>query len=159
MANHPAMRSDIPRLAYLAVSGGVYVDADDLCRHDIEPLHTPGFELILMQENLASIGNNFIVAAPGQTCIEFILNTIDLVLEKQGNNAWFLTGPGARSLGFCRHNRQQLGRARLPAGIRVVTVYRLYVFISRHIPCRHKNDERHWNSARVRGKSLFRRVA
>jgi len=160
MANHPAMRSDIFRLAYLAVSGGVYVDADDLCRHDIGELLSPGFELILMQENLASIGNNFIAAAPRQPCIEFILSTIvDLVLEKQGNNVWFLTGPGALSSGFCCHYRQQLGRARLPAGIRVITVYRLYDFVSPHIPCRHKNDERHWNSERVRNRSLFRRVA
>jgi thioredoxin-like negative regulator of GroEL len=160
MANHPAMRSDIFRLAYLSVNGGVYVDADDLCRHDIGELLSPGFELILMQENLASIGNNFIAAAPGHPCIEFILSTIvDLVLEKQGNNVWFLTGPGALSSGFCRYYRQQLGRARLPAGVRVVTVYSLYAFISPHIPCRHKNDERHWNSERVRSRSLFRRVA
>jgi tetratricopeptide (TPR) repeat protein len=160
MANHPAMRSDIFRLAYLAVSGGIYVDADDLCRHDIGELLSPGFELILMQENLASIGNNFIAAAPGQRCIEFILSTIvDLVLEKQGNNVWFLTGPGALSSGFCRHYLQQLGRARLLAGIRVMTVYNLYDFVSPHIPCRHKNDERHWNSERVRRRSLFRRVA
>lgn len=160
MANHPAMRSDIFRLAYLSVNGGVYVDADDLCRHDIGGLLSPGFELILMQENLASIGNNFIAAAPGHPCIEFILSTIvDLVLEKQGNNVWFLTGPGALSSGFCRHYRQQLGRARLPAGIRVITVYRLYDFVSPHIPCRHKNDERHWNSERVRSRSLFRRMA
>jgi hypothetical protein len=160
MANHPAMRSDIFRLAYLAVSGGIYVDADDLCRHDIGELLSPGFELILMQENLASIGNNFIAAAPGQRCIEFILSTIvDLVLEKQGNNVWFLTGPGALSSGFCWFYRQQLGRARLPSGVRVITVYSLYDFISPHIPCRHKNDERHWNSERVRSRSLFRRVA
>ena len=160
MANHPAMRSDIFRLAYLAVSGGVYVDADDLCRHDIGPLLAPEFDLILMQENLASIGNNFIAAAPGQPCIEFILSTIvDMVLEKQGNNVWFLTGPGALSSGFCHYYRQQLGRARLPEGVRVVTVHSLYAFISPHIPCRHKNDERHWSSEQARSKSLFRRVA
>ena len=160
MANHPAMRSDIFRLAYLAVSGGVYVDADDLCRHDIGELLSPGFELILMQENLASIGNSFIAAVPGHPCVEFILSMIvDWLLEKQGNNVWFLTGPGALSSGFCRYYRQQLGRARLPAGVRVVTVYSLYAFISPHIPCRHKNDERHWNSERVRSRSLFRRVA
>jgi mannosyltransferase OCH1-like enzyme len=160
MANHPAMRSDIFRLAYLAVRGGVYADADDLCRHDIGPILTPGFDLILMQENLASIGNNFIAAAPGHPCIDFILSTIvDLVLEKQGNNVWFLTGPGALSMGFCRFYRQQLGRARLPAGVRVVSVFQLYAFVSPHIPCRHKSDERHWNSERVRSRSLFRRVA
>jgi mannosyltransferase OCH1-like enzyme len=94
MANHPAMRSDIFRLAYLAVIGGVYVNADDLCRHDIGELLSPRFDLILLQENLASIGNNFIAAASGQSCIEFILSAIvDWVLEKQGNNVWFRTGP------------------------------------------------------------------
>jgi mannosyltransferase OCH1-like enzyme len=157
MANHPAMRADIFRLVFLSVSGGVYVDADDLCRHDIDPLLASGFDLILMQENLASIGNNFIAAAPGQPCIEFILNTIvDLVIEKQGNNVWFLTGPGALSSGFCCYYRQQLGRARLPAGVRVISVHLLYHFISPHTPCRHKSDERHWSSERVRSRSLFR---
>jgi len=121
---------------------------------------TPGFDLILMQENMASIGNNFIAAASGHPCVEFILSTIvDRVLEKQGNNVWFLTGPGGISSGFCRYYRQQLGRARLPAGLRVISVYQLYDFISPHIPCRHKSDERHWNSDRVRSRSLFRGVA
>ena len=160
MANHPAMRADIFRLVFLSVSGGVYVDADDLCRHDIGKLLAPGFELILMQENLASIGNNFIAAAPRQPCIEFILSTIvDLVLEKQGNNVWFLTGPGALSSGFCRFYRKQLGRARLPAGVRVISVHQLYHFISPHIPCQHKTDERHWSSEQARSQSLFRRIA
>jgi hypothetical protein len=87
---------------YLAVSGGVYVDADDLCRHAIGPLLTTR---------------------------------------------------------FYRYGRQQLGRVRLPAGIRVMTEYRLYDFISPHIPYRHKYDERHWNSEQSRSRSLFRRVA
>jgi len=115
MANHPAMRSDIFRLAYLAVRGGVYVDADDLCRHDIGPILAPGFDLIPMREKLASIGDNFTAAAPGHPCIDFILSTIvDLVLERQGNKIWFLTGPGALSMGFCRYYRQQLDRAGHP---------------------------------------------
>ena len=37
--------------------------------------------------------------------------------------------------------------------------YILDNFISPHIPCRLKSDHRHWNSERVRSRSLFRRVA
>ena len=81
------------------------------------------------------------------------------MLEKQDNNVFFLTGPGALSMGFWRDYRQQLGRARLPAGVRVISVFQLYDFISPHIPCRPKSDERHWISERVRSRSLFRRVA
>ena len=62
------------------------------------------------------------------------------MLEKQDNNGSFLTGPGALSMGFCRYYRQQLGRARLPAGVRVISVFQLYDFISPHIPCRPKSD-------------------
>jgi mannosyltransferase OCH1-like enzyme/predicted Zn-dependent protease len=159
MANHPAMRSDLFRLAYLAVCGGIYADADDRCRIDPTPLMPSGFDLIVLQENLGSIGNNFIAAAPAHPWIGFALNAlVAMVIEKQGDNIWFLTGPGALSSAFCQFYQTEFKEARLPLGVRVPTVYELNQYISPHIPCSHKQDERNWASQHVRQRSLFRRI-
>ncbi|NBS98303.1 MAG: hypothetical protein EBT08_19475, partial [Betaproteobacteria bacterium] len=159
MANHPAMRSDLFRLAYLAVCGGIYADADDRCRIDPTPLMPSGFDLIVLQENLGSIGNNFIAAAPAHPWIGFALNAlVTMVIEKQGDNIWFLTGPGALSSAFCQFYQTEFKEARLPLGVRVPTVYELNQYISPHIPCSHKQDERNWASQHVRQRSLFRRI-
>ncbi|MCF7995529.1 MAG: hypothetical protein K9L88_11885 [Chromatiaceae bacterium] len=36
------MRADLFRLAYLAVRGGLYADADDRCRHSLREWLAPG---------------------------------------------------------------------------------------------------------------------
>jgi len=159
MANHPAMRSDLFRLAYLAVCGGIYADADDRCRIDPTPLMPSGFDLIVLQENLGSIGNNFIAAAPAHPWIGFALDElVTMVIQKQGDNIWFLTGPGALSRAFCQFYQSDFKSGKLPLGVRVVTIYELNQYISPHVPCSHKQDERNWAAKSVRQRSLFRRI-
>ena len=134
-AAHPAMRSDIFRLAYLLVAGGVYVDTDDRCRENLSPLLEEGFDLILLQEDIGSIGNNFIAAAPRHPMIAAALNTVvNHVLHHQGDNIWFLSGPGAMTHVFGQFYLDDLKRMRLPPGVRVRSVYQLHQFISPHVP-------------------------
>ena len=159
LSTHAAMRADIFRLAYLLECGGIYVDADDMCRHDLSPILESGFSLVLLQEDLGTIGNNFIAAAPGHPWIQFTLeHIVKWVLNKQGDYIWFLTGPGAISNSFCRYYISHLREGRLPAGIRVRDSYQFTRFISQHLPRSYKRDSRHWSATENTNRSLFCRL-
>jgi len=49
-ANRPAQKADIFRLAYLFVSGGFYVDADDRCTNRLDAMIPPTATLVLWHE-------------------------------------------------------------------------------------------------------------
>jgi len=118
-ANHPAMRADIFRLAYLAVEGGIYADADDICRRSVGDLLSPNVELVLVQEDLGSIGNNFICVRPEHPFIAAALEqVVTQVLKKQQNIIWFLTGPGAMTQRFCLYFLDVLAAGELPQRFR-----------------------------------------
>jgi mannosyltransferase OCH1-like enzyme len=68
-ARQPAMKADLFRLAYLHHDGGFYVDADDRCVAPLSMIDWRKFSLVLYQEDLGSLGNNFIAAAPGHPAI------------------------------------------------------------------------------------------
>ena len=90
----PVLRADLFRLAYLLACGGVYADADDKARHGIQRLLGNATELVLMQEEKGTIGNNFIAAVPGHPVIRRALElACEQVLARSGSNPWFLTGP------------------------------------------------------------------
>jgi tetratricopeptide (TPR) repeat protein len=157
MAGHPAMRSDLFRLAYLAVKGGLYADADDGCRHDIRDWLKPGYDLLLLQEDVGSIGNNFIAAAPGHPFILAALAEVTRnILRKQGDNIWFISGPGAWSVCFCRHHARQLENTSLPSAMLVQDFYHMQQRISMHLPRNYKQDVRHWLSVKAQQNTLFR---
>jgi Flp pilus assembly protein TadD len=94
LAKHPAARADLIRLAWLAVHGGVWADADDACRGPLEPL-VGGRALVVWQEDRGNLANDFIAAVPGHPAIvaardEAIRNILDTYTE----STWLATGPG-----------------------------------------------------------------
>lgn len=157
MANHPAMRSDLFRLAYLFIRGGVYVDADDKCRFDIAPWLDGKHALFLLQEQMGSIGNNFIAAAPAHPFIRSALaQVVANILGKQGDWIWFVSGPGVLTVLFCQFYIEELRRCRLPAGVMVKDAYRIQRNISIHLPRAYKHDDRGWLSSVAAASPLFR---
>lgn len=99
----PVLQSDLLRLAVLLAEGGIYADADDRCRYSLAPLLGDGVSLVLHQEDIGSIGNNFIAAAPGHPLVAMALEMAAAnVLEQKASNPWFLSGPAVLSLCFCR---------------------------------------------------------
>jgi tetratricopeptide (TPR) repeat protein len=141
----PALKADLFRLAYLFQCGGIYVDCDDKCQTDLTPLLKPGFNLILQQEIWATVGNNFIAVTPRHPFIQKALTLItSLILERQGDNIWFLSGPGMFTKAFCDTYFTQLSQGVLPSGTKVLLPYELTPFIAQHLPRRYKADGRHW---------------
>jgi|GEM_PF-1965436 len=102
-ARHPAMRSDLFRLAYLAEHGGIYVDADESCQHDMRPvfaaLSTVELILWLSPNTPPYLFNGFIGASPASPLLrEALAETLRLLDEAASRNTpaaiWQTTGPG-----------------------------------------------------------------
>jgi len=155
-ANHPAMRADIFRLAYLAVEGGIYADADDICRRSVGDLLSPNVELVLVQEDLGSIGNNFICVRPEHPFIAAALEqVVTQVLKKQQNIIWFLTGPGAMTQRFCLYFLDVLAAGELPQEVQILDFYALQQHLSMHLPRAYKRGALHWTSPDAAPIPLF----
>ena len=92
---HPATQSDFFRLAYLYKMGGFYADADDKCRQSLDTLVDLNPELVILQEDFACIGNNFLGCIPGQSIIQRAFEQAVENLSYYSNESpWFKTGPG-----------------------------------------------------------------
>ena len=156
MSNHAAMRADIFRLAYLKQCGGIYADADDLCRHSIDSWFDSGCELLLVQEHLGTIGNNFIASMPNHPFIEVAFErVVSQILSRQGD-VWFASGPGCITMAFCGYYLDVLSQGLLPDGVKVKTCYELSQKISIQLPRQYKQSKRNWSSSRGTQIPIYR---
>jgi tetratricopeptide (TPR) repeat protein len=155
---HPTLRADLIRLAVLSVKGGVWGDADDRCCGSLEAMTGNGYDLVLLQENFGTIGNNFIAAAPHHPFIQYALSVVtNNILERDGDSIWFISGPGALTLAFCHFYRNQLRRLSIPEGVRIVDTYTLSNSVAQHLPLAYKHRGEHWLHKSNRQRSLFRK--
>jgi mannosyltransferase OCH1-like enzyme/tetratricopeptide (TPR) repeat protein len=155
---HPTLRADLIRLAVLSVKGGVWGDADDRCCGSLEAMTGNGYDLVLLQENFGTIGNNFIAAAPHHPFIQYALSVVtNNILERDGDSIWFISGPGALTLAFCHFYRNQLRQLSIPEGVRIIDTYTLSNSVSQHLPLAYKHRGQHWLHKSNRQRSLFRK--
>ena len=93
--DQPATQADFFRLAYLNKMGGFYADADDMCRQSLDRLVNLNPELVVLQEDFACIGNNFLGCIPGQTVIRTAFyRAVNSLSYYCNESPWFKTGPG-----------------------------------------------------------------
>jgi len=153
-AREPAQKADIFRLAWLFAHGGYYVDADDRCLEPIEA-HIPAHvALVGYQEDVGSIGNNFIGAAPQHSVIGRALElAVEAVNRGDQDLLWFSTGPGLLTRAFV----QTLANSKLDysvwlAGVLLLGRAQIHRMTVPHCLTAYKQTRRHWN------KSVFGRV-
>jgi tetratricopeptide (TPR) repeat protein len=138
----PAQRADLFRLALLAQHGGVYADADDRCLRPLDEFLPAGAELVLYQEDLGTLGNNFLAVAPGDLVM---LRALQLAVEaiNRGDTdiVWLGTGPGLISRVVASWLAQSTA---LPPGLFVFDRREAFQAIGMHCAAGYKRAGRHW---------------
>ena len=140
----PAMQADFFRLAYLNKYGGIYADADDMCLHGLEDILT--CELVIPQEDFATIGNNFIGAIAGHEAIKIAFESVQQnLLEYNNENAWFRSGPAILTNSMAKYMSEfVISDESLPC-IKVLSISELRTLINQHMPLAYKRTNKSWS--------------
>ncbi|NER00271.1 MAG: hypothetical protein F6K30_26835, partial [Cyanothece sp. SIO2G6] len=149
LCDHPAAQADFFRLAYLNCYGGFYADADDRCRRSLEPLRQSMAELVLYQEEYASLGNNFLGSVPHQPMIRSALYQATTNLcSYSTEGAWMQTGPGLLTSVVCSGLLPYLPQDdyRLWPRLLVLSRGELSNYVWRHISLAYKRTEKSWQN-------------
>ena len=82
--------------------GGFYADADDLCRQSLDAIVNLNPELVILQEEVACFGNNFLGCIPGQSMIRTAFyQAVNNLAAYCNESPWFKTGPGLLTSVVC----------------------------------------------------------
>jgi len=147
-AREPAMRADLFRLAWLYAEGGIYADADDRCHGSLAPLLRPGLALAFYLEPWATIGNNFMAAAPRQPLLADALGrAATAVLRGDRDLVWLSTGPGMMSRCLAA---AMVAAGGLPPGVAIFDRPLLHQRVAMHCFLPYKSGNRHWSQAAFR---------
>jgi tetratricopeptide (TPR) repeat protein len=148
-ARTPVMRADLFRLAFLFAEGGFYADADDRCLRPLGELVPPRANLVAFQEDLGTLGNNFLAAAPLHPVLGLALQqAVEAINRGDDDLVWLSTGPGL----FTRAFAQTLAASALSPCVwleRTVILDRAVLerAIATHCATVYKNSRQHWHRA------------
>lgn len=155
-AREPAMKADLFRLAYLLEKGGFYTDADDRCQRSLNPLRCSGHSLITYQEDLGSIGNNFIAAVPGHPVIRAALTQATEAINRGDQDVlWLSTGPGLISRVIALHVCRAPSLREGFSGMAIMARHEMLHYAAIHCATSYKHTDKHWsrsafNSAKIK---------
>ena len=145
-ATQIAQRSDLLRLAVLAVQGGYYADADDRCVGPLSAHMPSGVGLVLYQEDFATLGNNFIGCTPGHPIIRRALD-LAVVAVNGGDteSLWLMTGPGLITRAAAQHIAAHPGSPEAAlAGIAILDRAGLSHCVAMHCHAVFTSTNDHW---------------
>ena len=143
----PATQADFFRLAYLNKMGGFYADADDLCRQSLNNIINLNPELVVLQEDFACIGNNFLGCIPGQSMIRTAFyQAVDNLSYYCNEAPWFKTGPALITSAVCSGLLPYLTYTDYQVWPRllVLTQAQLRKIINQHLSLPYKRTAKSW---------------
>ncbi|KQT82837.1 tetratricopeptide repeat protein [Aurantimonas sp. Leaf443] len=142
-AEEPAMKADLFRLALLRERGGLYADADDRCLGALAPLLQGGHGLVVYQEDLGSLGNNFIAARPRHPVIVRALDLAVAAVNRGDTDIlWLATGPALLTRAAAGLMAQDPD---LLADVLVLERHAVLRHVAIHCQAAYKATERHWS--------------
>ena len=150
-----ATQADFFRLAYLNKMGGFYADADDLCRQSLDIIVNHNPELVILQEDFACFGNNFLACIPGQTMIHrAFYQAVNNLSDYCNESPWFKTGPGLITSVVCSGLLPYLSYTdyQVWPRILVLTQTQLRKIINQHVFLHYKRTAKNWQHNSYRRK-------
>lgn len=147
IAQSPATKADILRLALLWREGGIYLDADDLCLNPFSQHLDHSTEICLYREpGHSSLGNNFMASKADTPMIEAALTqATENVLSVSSESTWFSTGPALVTRCFVSHYITP--DLHLKPGAVVLLMPELRRFLAHHQQVQYKQTDQHWVKA------------
>ncbi len=147
-AEEAAQKSDVFRLAFLAVEGGIYADADDLCTAPLETL-LGGACFVACQERYGTIANNFLACVPQHPVILAALDgAVAAVKRETRGMIWLETGPGLLTRALAGVvSRATLAPASWFAQCRILLPWERERAVSAHRFALYKRGAAHWHHA------------
>jgi tetratricopeptide (TPR) repeat protein len=157
-ATEPAMMADIFRLAYLAHSGGFYIDADDRCLAPLSAIDHGAADLLLYQEEyIGSTGNNFIGVRPGHPVIVAALEeAVTAVNRGDSDILWLSTGPGVLTRQVANYLASDL-KARLETTM-ILRSYELERSLAVWALASYKHTQKHWSRTTFKAAEFLQGV-
>ncbi len=145
-ASEPAQQADIFRLARLFLEGGYYIDADDRAREGFAANVPPRVEFFAHQEDIGSIGNNVLGAAPRHPVIEMALQDAVAAINRRDREIiWLSTGPGVLTRSLARWlAANPAGVNERIAGVAVLTLAEMSHVAAMHCRATYKTTSRAW---------------
>jgi tetratricopeptide (TPR) repeat protein len=146
-ARQPAQKADIFRLAWLAAEGGIYADADDRCLAPLGTIIPEGAELVLYQEDHATLCNNFIAVVPGHPLMARALRmAVDTINQGTGETVWFVTGPALLTRAFTQMLVEDgMEGTALPPGVVVRDRREMFLAVGMNCSPGYKKTSLHWS--------------
>ena len=101
--------------------------------------------LILFQENLGSVANNFIAAVPGHPVIlDALTQVVNAINRGDTDTIWLLSGPGLLTRAVARFVAGQTKPGQLPPGMAVLDLQTLHQAVAEHCATGYKLKHKHW---------------
>ncbi|WP_244642318.1 glycosyltransferase family 32 protein [Chelatococcus reniformis] len=142
---HAAQQADLFRLAVLLVEGGVYADADDRCLASLDA-PTSSASLLLRQEHLGSIANNFIAAEPGNSIIAGAFElAVESIARGDSDSIWLSTGPGLMSRATAHYLACEPSRLQhLGNEVQIMTTWQMRPYLAHWCHASYKASSKNW---------------
>jgi tetratricopeptide (TPR) repeat protein len=158
-ATEPERKADIFRLAYLFKHGGFYADADDRCVAPLELAIAGGRDLIVYQEEIGSLGNDFLGAVPEHPAIGLALaNAVEAMNRGDKDVPWLCTGPGLLTRSVAEFLSKEAQPLAALASILVLDRHELLSAVAIHCWAAYKGETRDWSgTGAARKREALRR--
>lgn len=146
LARSAAERADLFRLVLLGREGGIYVDADDLCRGKLRDLLPDKSQMVLFQEYHGALANNFLATVPNNPMLKRALESaVAETVSGAATSIWLRTGPGLITRAVAQALAENGGV--LPNGWHILRQSDMAARLIICAPFSYKLDHRHWMKA------------
>jgi mannosyltransferase OCH1-like enzyme len=157
-ARHPAEQADFFRLAFLAVEGGIYADADDCRIGDLAALVRGIGGALLCVEPFGAVANNFLVAPPGHPVFARAADeACRSLLSRDSGGIWAKTGPGLLTRSVARYLVEEAGASGPTVCLRRGNHFAPVVQF--HARMAYKAAPEYWNARRIAGDAVELRAS